>query len=249
MNDEELLRYSRHILLPEIDVSGQEKLNGSHVLIVGMGGLGSPIALYLASAGIGRLTICDDDRVDITNLQRQIAHHTDDVGALKVESAAQKLRAINPLCEVTAINQRLDENQLDQLVEQASLVVDATDNFSTRVLINRACLRHKTPAVFGAAVRLEGQIFVFDPATKDNPCYECLHKNIDDSAMNCAENGVAGPVVGIIGAMQTMEAVRLICSIGQSTAGLFQNFDARDMKWQQFKVPKRKDCNACASGS
>ena len=129
MNDEELLRYSRHILLPEIDVSGQEKLNGSHVLIVGMGGLGSPIALYLASAGIGRLTICDDDRVDITNLQRQIAHHTDDVGALKVESAAQKLRAINPLCEVTAINQRLDENQLDQLVEQASLVVDATDNF------------------------------------------------------------------------------------------------------------------------
>ena len=247
MNDEELLRYSRHILLPEIDVSGQEKILSSHVLIVGAGGLGSPIALYLASAGVGKLTICDDDRVDLTNLQRQVAHHTSDVGELKVESAANKLRAINPLCDVNEINERLNEAHLDQLVQQASLVVDATDNFSTRVLINRACLRYNKPAVFGAAVRLEGQIFVLDPSTDTNPCYECLHKNIDDSAMNCAENGVAGPLVGIIGTMQAMEAIRLLCSIGQSTAGVFQNFDARDMKWQQFKVPKRQDCAACGN--
>lgn len=248
MNDEELLRFSRHVLLPEIDVTGQEALLKAHILIVGMGGLGSPIALYLASAGVGKLTICDDDLVDLTNLQRQIAHHTSDVGKPKVNSAAEKMRAINPNLEIDCIQGRLLEADLQGLVSKVDLVLDATDNFSTRVAINRACHQHKTPAVFGAAVRLEGQIFVYQPGTSDAPCYECLHQNIDDSAMNCAENGVAGPVVGIVGTMQTMEALRLICDFGVSTAGLFQTFDARDMKWHQFKVPKRPDCATCGKG-
>ncbi len=246
MNDDELLRYSRHILLPEIDVAGQEALTNSHVLIVGMGGLGSPIALYLAAAGIGTITICDDDIVDITNLQRQIAHHSQDVGTPKVESAANKIKEINPNIVVQTRQSRLAADELDGLVADANLVVDATDNFAIRVAINRASIKHKTPAIFGAAVRLEGQIFVSDPRSPDHPCYECLHQNIDDGAMNCAENGVAGPVVGIVGTMQAMEAIRIICSIGRSTAGVFQNFDARDMKWQQFKVQKRIDCAACA---
>ncbi len=246
MNDDELLRYSRHILLPEIDVSGQQALIDSHILVVGMGGLGSPIALYLAAAGVGTMTLCDDDFVDLTNLQRQISHHTKDVGQPKIESAANKILEINPNVKVQQKQTRLSKEELDELVANVDLVVDATDNFSTRVAINRACIKHQVPAIFGAAVRLEGQVFVFDPRLADTPCYECLHQNIDDSAMNCAENGVAGPVVGIVGTMQSMEAIRMICSIGSSTAGIFQNFDARDMKWLQFKVQKRSDCAACS---
>lgn len=247
MNDDQLLRYSRHILLPEIDVDGQEKLLNAHVLVVGMGGLGSPIGLYLASAGIGELTICDDDFVDISNLQRQIVHHTSDVGSAKVASAEAKLTRINPDIKINSKQSRLSAEELHELVGSVDLVVDATDNFATRVAINRACIQSKTPAVYGAAVRLEGQIFVYDPSEANNPCYECLHQHIDDGAMNCAENGVAGPVVGIVGTMQAMEAIRLLCGIGSSTAGIFQNFDARDMKWLQFKVLKRDNCAACST--
>ena len=244
MNDEQLLRFSRHILLPEIDVTGQQTLLDTHVLIVGLGGLGSPIALYLASAGFGRVTLCDDDIVDLTNLQRQVAHHTPDVGIAKVDSAAAKLRNINPTIQIDTLQARLTETNLPAILKDVNLVIDATDNFATRVLLNRHCVKERIPVVYGAAVRLEGQIFVYDP-NQNSPCYECLHKHVDDSAMNCAENGVAGPVVGIVGTMQAMEAIRLLCRIGTSTAGIFQTFDARDMKWHQFKVQKRPDCAAC----
>lgn len=247
MNDDQLLRYSRHILLPEIDIQGQEALLKTHALIVGLGGLGSPIALYLAAAGIGEMTLVDDDQVDMTNLQRQVAHHTRDVGRAKVDSAADKLKAINPELKINAIQARLGSSELDNLIQSVDLVMDATDNFSTRVHINRACISYRKPAVFGAAVRLEGQLFVYDPDIEAAPCYECLHQHIDDSAMNCAENGVAGPVVGIIGTMQAMEAMRLICHIGDSSAGKFQNFDARSMSWQTFKVLKRESCAACGA--
>ncbi len=245
MNDDQLLRYSRHILLPEIDVAGQEAILASHALIVGLGGLGSPIALYLAAAGVGEVTLVDDDEVELSNLQRQVVHHSQDVGKPKIASAADKMRAINPELKVNMLKTRLDREALENIIPDIDLVMDATDNFRVRTHINRACLKHKKPAVFGAAVRLEGQLFVFDPRVEDAPCYECLHKHVDDSALNCAENGVAGPVVGIIGTMQAMEALRLICHIGESSAGKFQNFDARNMAWQSFKVLKRDDCSAC----
>jgi adenylyltransferase/sulfurtransferase len=247
MNDDQLLRYSRHILLPEIDVRGQQALIDSHVLIVGLGGLGSPIALYLAAAGVGEITLVDDDVVDVSNLQRQISHHTQDVGRRKVDSAKDKLAAMNPDVKINVVPTRLDQTQLETIIDSVSLVMDATDNFSTRVTLNRVCLKAQKPVVYGAAVRLEGQIFVFDPNEIDAPCYECLHKHVDDSAMNCAENGVAGPVVGIIGTMQAMEGIRLLCKIGSSSAGKFQNFDARTMAWQTFKVLKRLDCAACGN--
>lgn len=245
MKDEQLLRYSRHILLPEIDVTGQQALLDAHVVIIGMGGLGCPIALYLAASGVGQLTISDDDEVEISNLQRQIAHHTKDVGLKKVESAKNKINGMNPDCKVTSIDHRLSEEALSELANSATLIVDATDNFSTRKMINRVAIKQKVPVVFGAAVRLEGQILVYDPAIKDAPCYECFYQDVDDSALNCATSGVAAPVVGIIGTCQAMEAIRLLCSITPSSAGFLQTFDARDMSWNKFKLPKRSDCEAC----
>ena len=246
MNDEELLRYSRHIFLPEIDIAGQQALVDAHVLIIGMGGLGSPIALYLAASGVGHITISDDDDVEITNLQRQVAHHQADIGQPKVESAKQKMTSINPHIKVTSLKQRLSEEELKQQVKNVTLVIDATDNFASRVIINRVCVAAKVPVVFGAAVSLEGQLFIYDPRQDDAPCYECLFQNVSDSALNCAESGVAAPVVGIIGSMEAMEALRLICNIGESSAGYLQNFDARTMIWNRFKVNKRSDCEGCS---
>jgi molybdopterin/thiamine biosynthesis adenylyltransferase len=246
MKDEELLRYSRHILLPEIDAAGQQALIDAHVMIIGMGGLGCPIALYLAASGVGHITISDDDTVELTNLQRQIAHHQSDIGHPKVESAKEKMTSINPHIKMTALNERLSEEQLRDQLHDVSLVIDATDSFASRVIINRACVDASIPAVFGAAVRLDGQLFIYDPRQKNAPCYECLFQNISDSALNCAESGVAAPIVGIIGTMQAMEALRLICAIGDSSAGYLQNFDARTMIWNRFKVNKRDDCSGCA---
>jgi molybdopterin/thiamine biosynthesis adenylyltransferase len=246
MNDDQLLRYSRHIFLPEIDIAGQQALVDAHVLIIGMGGLGSPIALYLAASGVGHITISDDDDVELTNLQRQIAHHQADVGQPKVESAKQKMTSINPHIEVTTLKQRLSEGDLKQLIETVTLVIDATDNFASRVIINRVCVAARVPVVFGAAVRLEGQLFIYDPRQEDAPCYECLFQNVSDSALNCAESGVAAPVVGIIGSMEAMEALRLICNIGESSAGYLQNFDARTMIWNRFKVNRRSGCAGCS---
>lgn len=246
MNDEELLRYSRHILLPDIDVAGQDALTNARVLIIGMGGLGCPIALYLTASGVGSITISDDDSVELTNLQRQIAHQERDLGTLKVESAKNKMQAMNRHCKITTIDHRLEEVELAKLVSNIDVVVDATDNFASRLIINRVCVAAKVPVVFGAAVRLDGQILIFDPAQPDAPCYECLYKDVDDSALNCAESGVAAPVVGIIGTSQAMETLRLICGIGESSAGYLQTFDARTMIWHRFKVLKRADCPACS---
>lgn len=246
MKDEELLRYSRHILLPEIDAAGQQALNDAHVLIIGMGGLGCPIALYLAASGVGHITISDDDTVELTNLQRQIAHHQEDIGKPKVQSAQQKMASINPHITITTLNARLDERAFREQLKGVDLVVDATDNFASRLIINRVCVDKGVPVVFGAAVRLEGQLFVYDPRQSNAPCYECLFQNVSDSALNCAESGVAAPVVGIIGTMEAMEALRIICDIGESSAGYLQNFDARTMIWNRFKVNKRPDCAGCS---
>jgi molybdopterin/thiamine biosynthesis adenylyltransferase len=247
MNDEELLRYSRHILLPDIDVTGQDALINARVLIVGMGGLGCPIALYLTASGVGSITISDDDIVELTNLQRQIAHQESDLGTLKVESAKNKMQAMNKHCKVATIDHRIEETELTKLVSNIDVVVDATDNFASRLIINRVCVTAKVPVVFGAAVRLDGQILIFDPAQPDTPCYECLYRDVNDSALNCAESGVAAPVVGIIGTSQAMETLRLICGIGESSAGYLKTFDARNMTWNRFKVLKRADCPACSS--
>lgn len=247
MNDEELLRYSRHILLPEIDIAGQEALIDARVLVVGMGGLGCPIALYLTASGVGHITISDNDVVELTNLQRQVAHFDADLGRSKVKSAGTKMQAMNRHVEVTTIEHRLDESELTDLVKNIDLVVDATDNFASRLVINRVCVAAKTPVVFGAAVRLDGQILVYDPKQQASPCYECAYKDVNDSALNCSESGVAAPVVGIIGTCQAMEVLRIICNIGESSAGYLQTFDARSMTWNRFKVLKRHDCAACGS--
>jgi molybdopterin/thiamine biosynthesis adenylyltransferase len=245
MNDEDLLRYSRQIMLPEIEIEGQMKLLDASVLVIGMGGLGSPIALYLAAAGIGHLTITDDDVVDLSNLQRQIAHRTSDIGRLKVDSAEEAMLAINPRIKVTKISHRLDAASLKDLLQDIDLVVDATDNFATRFVINETCVATGTPAVFGAAVQLEGQILVYDPTT-DAACYQCLYKDAQDGQLNCAENGVAAPVVGIIGTCQAMEAIKLIVGFGDSSAGYLQVFDARNMDWRKLKLPKNPNCPTCA---
>lgn len=247
MNDDELLRYSRHILLPEIDITGQEALINARVLIVGMGGLGCPIALYLTASGVGHITISDDDCVELTNLQRQIAHFDSDLGRPKVESAQTKMQAMNRHVKVTTIEHRLDEAELTGIMKNIDLVVDATDNFASRIVINRVCVAAKTPVVFGAAVRLDGQVLVYDPMQDGSPCYECAYKDVNDSALNCSESGVAAPVVGIIGTCQAMEALRIICNIGESSAGYLQTFDARSMTWNRFKILKRSDCAGCAN--
>ncbi len=243
MDDAQLNRYSRQIMLPEIDISGQEKLLQARVLIVGMGGLGSPIGLYLAAAGVGHITIVDNDVVDTTNLQRQIAHQQSDVGRSKVDSAKDSMLAINDTIEVKAINHRVDLPQLNELVVGMDLVIDATDNFETRFDINAACVAHKVPAIFGAAVRLEGQILVVDSSSA---CYRCLYNNASDTALNCAENGVAAPVVGIVGTTQAMEAIRMLTGIG-SSAGYLQVLDAQSMEWRKFRLPKQANCPTCST--
>ena len=245
MNDDELLRYSRHILLPDIDIKGQERLIASRVLIIGMGGLGSPIALYLAAAGIGQLTLADDDRVELSNLQRQVIHSTDRIGELKVDSAKQAIQALNPTVTVNCLSTRITKPSLTTLLDSIDLVIDATDNFETRFIINEACVETNTAAIFGAAVQLEGQVLVYDP-DQDNPCYQCLYGSASDNALNCAENGVAGPVVGVIGTVQAMEAIRLIAGIGRSSSGYLQVFDAKQMEWLKLKLPKNPHCETCS---
>ncbi|HIG44359.1 MAG: molybdopterin-synthase adenylyltransferase MoeB [bacterium] len=244
MNDDDLLRYSRHIMLPEIEIAGQEKLLEAKVLIIGMGGLGSPIALYLAAAGVGHLSIADDDVVDLSNLQRQIAHSTPDIGRLKVTSARESMLALNPGIKVTTYEHRFDTRSLTNVVEEIDLVIDATDNFETRFTINEVCVATKTAAVFGAAVRLEGQVLVYDPAT-ESACYQCLYNGVADSALNCAENGVAAPVVGIVGTTQAMEAIRYLTGMG-SSAGYLQILDASQMEWRKFTLPRNKNCPTCS---
>ena len=245
MNDEQLLRYARHIMLPDIDIEGQEKLLASRVLIVGLGGLGSPVSLYLAASGVGTLVLADFDTVDLSNLQRQVVHRTRSVGKPKVESARELLNEINPDIRIETISERLTLDQLDREVAASDLVIDCTDNFDVRFAINDACLKARTRLVSGAAVRMEGQLMVIDPQDPDSPCYRCLYQDASDEALNCAETGIAAPVVGTIGTLQATEALKLITGAGEPLVGYLLTWDARYMDWRKLKLPKNPDCLSC----
>lgn len=247
MDDQELLRYSRQIMLPEIDIAGQERLGGSTVLVIGLGGLGSPIALYLAAAGVGTLILNDHDRVDLSNLQRQIAHADNALGTPKAESASTAVRAINPGVRVEAIDHKLSPEALNDLLARSDLVLDASDNFTTRYQVNAACWRAGKPLVSGAAIRWEGQVTLFDARRPSSPCYRCLYPEGDDGALNCAENGVIAPLVGVVGAAQAMEAIKVITGVGDSLVGHVLFYDAKRADWRKFKLPKRPGCPVCGS--
>ena len=249
MNDSQLLRYSRHILLDDIGIEGQEKLLASHALVIGAGGLGSPVALYLGSAGVGRITIVDDDVVDATNLQRQIAHKLSGVGTLKAESARQAIADINPDVQVCTVTQRADDSLLDRLVQQADVVLDCTDNFATRHAINRACVRHATPLVSGAAIRFDGQVTVYDPRLTGSPCYACIFpESADFEEVRCATMGVFAPLVGIIGSVQAAEALKLLCGgIGQTLTGRLMMLDGRNMSWNEIAMTRDASCMVCGT--
>ena len=245
MDDDELLRYSRQIMLPEVDVAGQERLRDAKVLVVGLGGLGSPVALYLAAAGVGKLVLADDDVVELSNLQRQIAHANAALGQAKASSAKASVAAINPDVEVEALAERIGDSDLAPLLSRVDLVVDATDNFTTRFALNDACWRSGTPLVSGAAIRWEGQVAVFDPGDAASPCYRCLYAEGDGEALNCAENGVIAPLVGVVGAMQAMEAVKLITGVGEPLTGRVLYYDAKRAEWRAFKLARRPGCPTC----
>lgn len=246
LDDEALLRYSRHILLDEIGIEGQRRLLQSHALIIGAGGLGSPVALYLGTAGVGTLTIVDDDDVDLTNLQRQIAHDLSRVGTPKAESARAAIARINPEVKVNAVVARADVQRLNALVRDADVVVDCCDNFKTRHAVNAACVAHRKPLVSGAAIGFDGQISVYDTRDGQAPCYACLFPEsatVDEA--NCATMGVFAPLVGIIGSMQAAETVRLLAGVGRSLAGRLQMLDARAMEWHEMRAARAKDCAVC----
>ena len=249
MDDNQLLRYSRHILLPEFGIEGQQSLLRAHVLLIGAGGLGAPASLYLASSGVGRITLCDHDSVDLTNLQRQIVHFSDSVGRRKVDSARATLARINPEVSVEAIGERVAGARLEQLVDAADLVIDATDNFATRHAINRACVKFRKPLVSGAAVRFDGQVAVFDMRRADSPCYHCLFpEEGEQEEMRCAVMGVFAPVVGIIGATQAAEALKLLTGVGRDLTGRLLLLDALAMEWRSVRLKKDASCKVCTGG-
>lgn len=246
MNDNQLLRYSRHILLPKIGYEGQEKLVNSHVLIVGAGGLGSPVALYLGASGIGHLTICDFDVIDLTNLQRQIIHTTANVGFNKAVSAKQAIYQINHEVFVQAVQQKSSEAEFSELVGKADVVIDCSDNFATRYALNRVCFTLKKPLVSGAAIGFEGQISVFDFRHSNSPCYHCLYPDTgEDTDMRCSENGVFAPLVGMIGTTQAAEALKLIMQIGESLQGRLLLLDAFNLEWRTIKLKRDPQCAVC----
>jgi molybdopterin/thiamine biosynthesis adenylyltransferase len=246
MNDDQLLRYSRHILLDDIGIEGQQRLLDAHALVIGAGGLGSPVALYLGSGGVGRLTIVDHDRVDVTNLQRQIAHDLARVGTPKARSAARSIAAINPDVQVDARVMRADAVLLDELVPQADVVLDCTDNFKTRHLVNAACVRYGKPLVSGAAIGFDGQVSVYDTRSGDAPCYACLFP--PDAAFEevaCATLGVFAPLVGIVGTVQAAEALKLLAGAGRSLAGRLLMLDGRTMEWNDIRLQRQPECTVC----
>ncbi|PKO25842.1 MAG: molybdopterin biosynthesis protein MoeB [Betaproteobacteria bacterium HGW-Betaproteobacteria-8] len=247
MNDNQLLRYSRHILLPQIGYEGQDKLVNSHALIIGAGGLGSPVSLYLAAGGVGKLTICDFDAVDLTNLQRQVIHTTQSVGINKAVSAQQAIYEINPDVVVNTVRERADEETLERLAAEADVVIDCSDNFATRYALNRVCVKLRKPLVSGAAINFEGQVTVFDMRADDSPCYHCLFPEIgNEEGLRCAESGVFAPLVGMIGTTQAAEALKLLMGLGQSLQGRLLLLDALHMEWRSIKLAKDPACRVCA---
>ncbi|ASP37189.1 molybdopterin-synthase adenylyltransferase MoeB [Bacterioplanes sanyensis] len=246
MNDQQLLRYARHVLLPQVDVEGQQQLLDAHVLIVGLGGLGCPVAQYLAASGVGRLTLVDPDRVELSNLQRQIAHSDATLGEYKVHSAAKELARINSGVQVYCCPVAVDVDWLQQQLESVDVVVDCSDNADVRYAINAACLQHKTPWVSGAAVALQGQLAVFDPRIDDSPCYRCLYPNLSDAAASCAGSGVIAPLVGVIGSMQALETLKLLLGLA-SPLGQLLSYDALQADWRRWQLNQQKNCADCGS--
>ena len=248
MQDDELLRYSRHILLNEIGIEGQERILSCHALVIGAGGLGSPVAMYLAAAGVGTITVTDHDTVDLTNLQRQIAHRTDSVGRPKVESLKRTLQDLNPIVQVHALQIRADAESLETLVQQSDVVLDCCDNFKTRHAVNAACVKYGKPLVSGAAIQFDGQISVYDTRVVDAPCYACTFPaEATFEELRCSTMGVFAPLVGIIGSMQAAEALKLVIGTGRSLNGRLLMLDGRAMEWTEIRMPRNHTCPVCAA--
>lgn len=247
MKDEELIRYSRQIMLPEIDAGGQIKLANARVIIFGLGGLGSSASIYLAAAGVGHLVLVDFDKVDMSNLQRQILHSSNDIGRYKTESAKDHLLSLNPNVKLTLIDRKLEDSELYEQVKKVDVVIDATDNFTSRFMINKACVQAKKPLVSGAAIRFEAQVSVFDPREKTSPCYRCLYGEQDITDETCTANGVISPLLGIVGSIQAIETMKLIMEIGQTLIGRLILFDAMSMEWHQARLAKDPECPVCSN--
>jgi adenylyltransferase/sulfurtransferase len=244
MKDEELLRYSRQIMLPQVDITGQQKLVDSTMLIIGMGGLGSPSAFYLAATGVGHLILADFDRVELSNLQRQIIHSTQDIGRDKVDSAKEKLLALNPNIKITTVKE-LSADSLTSLVSQADVVLDGTDNFKSRFAINKVCVESKKPLVSAAVIRFEGQLSTFKGYEADQPCYQCLYSEQGSDRENCVENGVLAPVVGVLGTLQALQAVKILLNLGEQLCGELMLIDALDLSFRKVKISKDTHCPVC----
>lgn len=247
MDDAHLMRYKRHLMLPQLDMAGQERLLASRVLVIGAGGLGSPVLLYLAAAGIGHLDVYDPDRVEVSNLQRQVLHDGNMLGKPKSESARQRIAAINPDVTVTASSERLTGDALQEQVSRSDLVIDCSDNFTTRFEVNRACVRHAKPLVSGAVIRMEGQVSVFRGHLPDAPCYRCLYREDDYNDETCTSSGVLGPVVGIIGSIQATEAIKILAGIGDILSGRLLLLDAAAMRFHEVRLQKDPACPVCAA--
>jgi len=245
LSDDQLLRYSRSIMLPEVDIAGQGAWQAARVLIVGLGGLGGPAAAYLAAAGVGELVLVDDDRVDLTNLQRQIMHAEAACGEAKVSSAEASLKAINPSVRITAVDQRLQGEALERQVCEVDLVLDCSDNFATRFALNSACFAAGVPLVSGAAIRFDGQISAYDPRDAQSPCYRCLYEEGDEASLTCSESGVFPPLVGVIGSMQAMEALKLLAGIGEPLTGRLLLLDGKRMQWRSLRLRPDPECPVC----
>lgn len=247
MNDDQLLRYSRHILLPQIGIRGQEKLIKSRALIIGLGGLGSPAAMYLAASGIGELIICDNDNVDLTNLQRQTIHKTESIGTPKVQSATRELSKINPDVNIVSVQEYVNEKKLQKLITEVDIVIDTSDNFTTRHAINQVCVIHKKPLISGAVIRFNGQITVFNLSKSNSPCYHCLFPKCGDNEdMRCAVMGVLSPLAGVIGCIQATEAIKILLNIGKTLNGRLILLDGLTMEWRSVKLNKDPACSICS---
>ncbi len=246
MDDTQLLRYSRQILLPQVGIEGQERLLNAKVLIIGLGGLGAPAAMYLAAAGVGELLLCDFDVVDLSNLQRQIIHSTSDIGKAKVESARDTLLALNPLTQVTVFNQQLDDERLAEQIAKVAVVLDCTDNLPTRLAINQACVNTQTPLISGAAIRMEGQLSVFRGYLPDSPCYRCLYPNEDALVETCTQTGILAPLVGMMGSFQALEAMKVIMGVGEILTGELLLIDVLNMEFNRVKLVKNRTCPVCS---